>query len=315
MPLTPDPLYAAAAIGLLGSVVAGPAAVYGLELLPHAWRRTTEWLVIVGAAVLAILADLSSEGPVGGGVVYLLAVLPGLLAFLVWRTLLASTFVTLAPMYFIIAVLTRGRETYAPALAVDAAFPLRPAWMLVYGSLYVFVVLLPVLVIRQRELFRRALQAYVMVMLVAYVGFLVYPTAAPRPAQVPGGGFAAWSLRLAYALDPPYNCFPSLHVAYAFVSALACSRVHPGVGAVATLFAGLIGISTLYTKQHYVADVIAGALAAFVAYLFFLRSYPREAVSDANRCAAPMRAFAALAIFGIMIAGLWMAYHIQVPQR
>ncbi len=156
-----------------------PAAVYGLELLPHAWRRPTEWLLIAGAAVLAIVADLSSEGPVGGGFVYVLAVLPGALAFLVWRTLLASAFVTLAPMYFIIAVLTRGRETYAPALALDAAFSLQPAWMLVYGSLYVFVVLLPVLVIRQRELFRRALQAYVMVMLVAYVGFLVYPTAAP----------------------------------------------------------------------------------------------------------------------------------------
>lgn len=310
MPLAPDSLYAAVAIGVLGSVLAGPAAVYGLELLPHAWRRTTEWLVIVGAAVLAILADLLSEGPVGGGFVYVLAVLPGVLAFLVWRTLLASTFVTLAPMYFVIAVLTRGRETYAPALALDEAFSLQPGWMLVYGSLYVFVLLLPVLVVRQRELFRRALQSYLLVMLVAYVGFMVYPTEAPRPVHVPGDGFAAWTLRLAYSLDPPYNCFPSLHVAYAFVSALTCSRVHRGVGAAAAVWAALIGVSTLYTKQHYVADVIAGALAAFVAYLLFLRGYPPEAVPEVDRRAAPGRALAAVGLCGFMVAAFWMAYRL-----
>ena len=152
--------------------------------------------------------------------------------------------------------------------------------MLVYGSLYVFILLLPVLVVRQHELFRRGLQAYLMVMLVAYVGFLLYPTAAPRPAEVSGDGFAAWSVRLAYSVDPPYNCFPSLHVAYAFVSALTCYRVHRGVGVVAAIWAALIGVSTLYTKQHYVADVIAGALAAYMAYAFFLRTYPREAVPE-----------------------------------
>ena len=253
-----DPLAAAVGIGLVGSVVAGPAVAYGLEFLPQRWRRTTEWLLIGGAVVIAVLADLLSEGPVGGVFVYVLAALPGLIAFLAWRTLLASTFVSLAPLYFVIALFTRGRPTYAPEIALDRALPVKPAWMLVYASLYVFVVLLPVLVVRQQELFRRALKAYLMVMLVAYAGFLLYPTTGPRPDHVVGDGFAAWSLRLAYSLDPPYNCFPSLHVAYSFVSALTCYRVHRGVGAVAALWAALIGVSTLYTKQHYVADVIAG---------------------------------------------------------
>ena len=76
-----------------------------------------------------------------------------------------------------------------------------------------------------------------------------------------GDGFAAWSLRLLYDIDTPYGCFPSLHVAWAFVSALTCYRVHAGVGWVAAGWATLIAVSTLYTKQHYVVDVIAGALA------------------------------------------------------
>ena len=229
----PDALVVAVGIGLVGSVVAGPAVAYGLQLLPQRWRRTAEWLLIAGAVVVAVLADLLPRSWGGGVFVYVLAALPGLVAFLAWRTLLASTFVSLAPLYFVIADLTRGRPTYTPEIALDRALSLQPAWMLVYGSLYVFILLLPVLVVRQQELFRRGLQAYLMVMLVAYVGFLLYPTAAPRPAEVLGDGFAAWSLRLAYSLDPPYNCFPSLHVAYSFVSALTCYRVHRGVGAIA----------------------------------------------------------------------------------
>jgi membrane-associated phospholipid phosphatase len=285
-----DPLVAAVGIGLVGSVVAGPAVAYGLELLPQRWRRTAEWLLIAVAVVVAILADLLTEGPgAGGAFVYVLAALPGLLAYLAWRTLLASAFVSLAPLYFVIAMFTRGRATYAPELALDRALSVQPAWMLVYGSLYVFIMFLPVLVVRQRELFRRGLQGYLMVMLVAYAGFLLYPTAAPRPAQVLGDGFSAWSLRLAYSLDAPYNCFPSLHVAYAFVAALTCYRVHRGVGAAAGLWAALIGISTLYTKQHYAADVIAGVLSAAVADVLFLRTYPREAVPEADRRRAPMR--------------------------
>ena len=303
-----DPLFAAVGIGLVGSVVAGPAVAYGLQLLPQRWRRTADWLLIAGAALVAVLADLASEGPVAGVFVYVIAVLPGLLAFLVWRTVFASAFVSLAPLYFFIAQLTRSRSTHAPEVALDRALSVQPAWMLVYGSLYVLIMPLPVLVVRQPELFRRGLQAYLMVMLVAYAGFLLYPTAAPRPAEVLGSGFAAWSLRLTYSLDPPYNCFPSLHVAYSFVSALTNYRVHRGVGAAAAVWAALIGVSTLYTKQHYVADVIVGALAAWVAYLLFLRGYPREAVPDADQRLAPIRALAAAGIFAIMVAGFWVAY-------
>lgn len=309
----PDALLVGVGIGLVGSVIAGPAVAYGLQLLPQQWRRTTEWLLIGGAVSVAILADLLSEGPGGAGMfVYVVAALPGLVAFLAWRTLLASTFVSLAPLYFVIAALTRGRPTYAPEISLDRALSVQPAWMLVYGSLYVFILLLPVLVVRQQELFRRGLQAFLMVMLAAYAGFLLYPTAAPRPAEVFGDGFAAWSLRLAYSIDPPYNCFPSLHVAYSFVSALTCYRVHRGVGVAAALWAALIGVSTLYTKQHYVVDVIGGGLAAYVAYVLFLRGYPREAVAEEDRSRAPVRALAAIGIFGVMVAGFWVAYRLKM---
>jgi membrane-associated phospholipid phosphatase len=302
-----DPLIAVA-IGLVGSLLAGPAVAYGLDRIPRPWQRTATWVLIIGGASVAILADLLYEGPVGGLVIYVLAVLPGTIAFLAFRTVAASALVSLLPMYFVITSLTRGWPAHRPELPLDRAITLAPSWMLVYGSLYVFIGVLPVLVVRQRDLFRRAMQSYLTVMLVAYAGFLLYPTAAPRPAQVAGDGFGAWSLRLAYSLDPPYGCFPSLHVAYAFVSALTCYRVHSGVGWVAAVWAALIGVSTVYTKQHFVVDVIAGAAIAFVAYAVFLRPYPQDASSDDDRRRAPVRALSVVGIFGAVVVAFWIAY-------
>lgn len=289
--------------------MAGPAVVRGLEALPRQRRRTAEWLLIGGAALLAILADVLLRSPIGGAFVYALAVLPGLVAYLAFRTLLAPALVSLAPLYFAIGDMTRSWPTYTPEVALDRAVSLQPAWVLVYGSLYV-VVLLPLLVVRHQALWRRAMQAYLLVMVVSYAGFLLYPTLAPRPDHVAGDGFAAWGLRLVYAIDPPHGCFPSLHVAYAFVSALTCYRVHRGVGIAASVWAGLIAVSTLYTKQHYVVDVIAGALAAFAASVLFLRGYPRVEVAADDRRLAPRRALTAVALFGIMVAGFWAAYRL-----
>jgi len=307
-----DPLAVAVLIGLLGPVVAGPLLARGLDLVSPRWRRTIEWATIVAAVGVAIAADLLQDGPgAGGGFVYLLAALPGIITFLVWRSLLASALVSMAPMYFVLAILTRGRPTFVPELALDRGIPVVPAWMFVYGSLYVFVVILPLLVVRERGLIRRAMQAYLLVMTVSYVGFLVYPTSAPRPDAIIGDGFAAWTLRLAYSLDPPYNCFPSLHVAYAFVSALACYHVHRGVGIAAVIWAMLISISTLFTKQHYVVDVIAGAAAAGVAYGVFLREYSLHPAAVHDRERAPRRAAIAVAVFAAMVAAFWTAYRME----
>jgi len=217
----------------------------------------------------------------------------------------------LVPFYIVIPELTSGRAVHVPALALDRIVPLQPTWALVYGSLYLFLILLPVFVVRQEEQIRRTFLAYLMVWIVAYVCFLVYPTMAPRPAKVIGEGFAVWGLRFLYSADPPYNCFPSLHVAHSFVSALTCYRVHRGVGIAAALCASFVGVSTLYTKQHYIADVITGIFLACAAYLVFLRSYPREAVPELDRRLAPVLALGFIGIHGLMVACFWVAYRMS----
>lgn len=219
--------------------------------------------------------------------------------------------VALIPFYVFIPEFLYGRTLHVPELALDRLIPLQPAWALVYGSLYLYVILLPVFVVRQDEQIRRTVLAYLTIWLTAYVCFLVYPTMASRPASVDGDGFLVWGLRTLYSSDPPYNCFPSLHVAHSFVSALTCRRVHRGVGIVATVCASLVAISTLFTKQHYILDVIAGIALAFAAWLLFLRTDPRDEVPELDRRAAPVLAVAILGLIALMGAGYWVAYQLS----
>lgn len=219
------------------------------------------------------------------------------------NTVPAILLTLIVPGYHVIVAINRGREVFMPELTLDRAIPLQPGWMIAYGSIWIFA-FLPVFVVRQPALTRRAMLAALTVIAIAYVGFLLYPTVLPRSEMV-GEGFFARSLEVNYSLDPPYNCFPSLHVAWAFVAALTCYRVHRGVGFVALSWAAIIGISTLFTKQHYVIDVIGGIAIAFAAYLLFLRDYPRNATADIDRRLAPKRALRAVWLYSAVVACLW----------
>ena len=220
--------------------------------------------------------------------------------------------VLLVPFYIAIAQIVRTRPLHTPAMALDDFIALRPAWALVYGSLYLFLIALPVFAIRQPGHLRGTVFAYLTVWSISFASFLLYPTMASRPVSIAGEGFAAWGLRFLYAADPPYNCFPSLHVAHSCVSAFACYRLHRGLGVTAMGCAALVGVSTLFTKQHYVADVIAGALLSVAAYAVFLRPQSIGPVPDADRESAPVVALAVAGVVGIAFGGYYVAYLLGV---
>src|SRR5687767_11786422 len=69
----------------------------------------------------------------------------------------------LPPVYLFIPELTAGGTLNVPALPLDDRIPLQPAWVLVYGSLYLFLILLPIFVVREEGHIRRTVFAYLTV--------------------------------------------------------------------------------------------------------------------------------------------------------
>lgn len=217
--------------------------------------------------------------------------------------------VALVPFYVLIPAWFPPKIRHVPELTLDRVWPLVPSWAIVYGALYLFLILLPIFVVRQDELIRRTVHAYLLIWLTAYaIFFVVYPTAAPRPNRVSGEGFALWGLRALYSGDPPHNCFPSLHVAHSFISALAVSHVNRRLGIIALIFGTLVALSTLFTKQHYVLDVSAGVVLALIAYIIFLARHPADGVPEFDRRVAPALAMCVGAVAAAGLAGSWLVY-------
>ena len=98
--------------------------------------------------------------------------------------------VCLVPLYIFIAEMIPAKRCYVPEIPFDRALPLLPVWVLIYGAFYLFLIVLPVLVVRQDALIRRTVWAYLSVWIIAYVCFIFLPTVAPRPTHLIGRGFA-----------------------------------------------------------------------------------------------------------------------------
>ena len=69
----------------------------------------------------------------------------------------------------------------------------------------------------------------------------------------------------------------------------------------------------MFTKQHYIADVIAGILLAVAAYVVIIRGYSRHNIPELDRRLAPMLSLIVLAIIGLGVVGFWIAYRLQGP--
>lgn len=123
---------------------------------------------------------------------------------------------------------------------------------------------------RRRPEFHRLRRAAVLTTLGAQPVFLLFPTAPPRTldhlvdtiAEV--SGFDLDSGLIAKLYDP-IAAMPSIHVAYAVVTAagLAETSRSPVVRRVAPVYPPLVALTVLATANHYVLDVVAGAVLGF----------------------------------------------------
>jgi membrane-associated phospholipid phosphatase len=106
---------------------------------------------------------------------------------------------------------------------------------------------------------------------IIYLGF---PTKMMRPFQRKASRAFGLSEKLVKAIekfDHPNNVFPSNHVAYTLVFTLFMVAAIPTFAWLFWLIFGLISVSTVMIKQHYLVDVPAGAFLAIT--IWYLVEY------------------------------------------
>jgi membrane-associated phospholipid phosphatase len=179
---------------------------------------------------------------------------------------------TQSAMYFGIghAHLTRSTELLRTRL--DDAIPFWPWTAWCYLPFYAAIFIMAIAGFRHRLLFNRTALSVVLVMLTGALGHLFVSAEYPRPVlHPPFANLSAAFLASVQQLDPAGNVFPSLHVAHTTMLSILLYRDRPRLGGVALVMATLLALSTLTTKQHFVADVVSGYVLAFAGAALALR--------------------------------------------
>lgn len=148
----------------------------------------------------------------------------------------------------------------------DHLIGFEPAWVWIYLSLYLLVLIPPWLAMSSAAI-RRYVCGLLWLVPISCAAWLAWPIAGPRPDVQPGAGAVfAWLV----AVDSPLNTIPSMHMELAVYSLLFARRTsEPGGGSrilfgIASLWVALIAYSCLATKQHFVVDLAAGMLVAVI---------------------------------------------------
>ena len=158
----------------------------------------------------------------------------------------------------------RFRPTRAFGTRWDDRIPYWPAWIWIYGCLYYPIILYTVWVTPTFRSFGYLAASYFVLLAMQMACFLSYPVETPERWRVPRPtGLSERFLAFVHSFDRRSNCFPSMHVS---VAVLTACHIAPSFGPWVWAFPALIGISCLFTKQHYLIDLPPGALVGWAAW-------------------------------------------------
>ena len=147
---------------------------------------------------------------------------------------------------------------------LDWKTPYIPLFALVYFSTYIFVVQ-PFFILSNTRQFYLMLISFVSVSVVSSLIHATVPSKIERVEQVTAGGLSGWMLGLFQKTCKPYGNFPSMHVGLSVPVVIANFMAAGAIaGSIMLVWAVLIAVSTLYTKQHYILDVCAGLIGGLI---------------------------------------------------
>jgi hypothetical protein len=153
--------------------------------------------------------------------------------------------------------------------SLDEWIPFWPSWAWIYSFLYYPAILYLNWIASDSRQFNAMAFTFMVLLFAQMLCFWVFPVTTPAHWRNvnPGRSLSEKFLRFVQKFDAPTNCFPSMHVSVAVLTALfALPTLGPWVWA----FPVLIALSCAFTKQHYLMDLPFGAALGFGAHRVYL---------------------------------------------
>jgi len=157
-----------------------------------------------------------------------------------------------------------------PKLPIDV-FPIWSIWVLPYVLCYLLWLSSLAWIIFKVEyrLFRSFIAACTLTFGLGALTFIFFPTHV-KAATFVGNDIFTSLLRFIHENWGRYDAFPSGHVYITTLLALFFSRWYPRQKVLWIAILVIVSLSTLFTGQHYVLDVVGGYLVALAGYHFGL---------------------------------------------
>jgi membrane-associated phospholipid phosphatase len=157
-----------------------------------------------------------------------------------------------------------------PRLPIDI-FPVWPIWVLPYVACYLLWLGSTLWIIFKVEdrSFRSFIAASMLTFGLGALTFIFFPTYVIA-TPIEGNDIFSALLRMIHETWGRYDALPSGHVYITTLLVLFYSRWYPRWKLMWIMILLVVSLSTLFTGQHYILDVLGGYLVALAGYRFGL---------------------------------------------
>ncbi|MEW6079925.1 MAG: phosphatase PAP2 family protein [Thermodesulfobacteriota bacterium] len=162
---------------------------------------------------------------------------------------------------------------YDVSLWFEKDIPFVPSMIIGYSFVFVLIIIL-FLVLDNMPDFWDMCRRFLNMTLICFAIFLIFPVRMNfRPEVVMTGDWITALVSFYFWLDQPYNLFPSMHLGASFFVAFYCLRKGRIIGWTTMAMAVIVAVSVVLLKQHYIMDVIAGFLVAWLCSFFSMKQF------------------------------------------
>ncbi len=166
-------------------------------------------------------------------------------------------------------------RVYDLTIGIDRVIPFTKEFIVFYYIWYAFLaVTILCLLLKDRDNYFKYLKGLSLGLIGAYITYTFFQSTVPRP-EVIGDDIFALMVRQIYAIDNPYNCFPSIHVFTTVYGCLVISKSYFSSNKMFKVTMDITGIliilSTLFVKQHVVLDAVGGSALAYLVYVLYYK--------------------------------------------